>query len=53
MELLLPTDVVLADNFAPDANSQTACDRHPRRLDGPISARSIKVFQNALADCQP
>ena len=23
VELLLPTDVVLADNFAPDANSQT------------------------------
>ena len=24
VQLLLPTDVVLADNFAPDANSQTA-----------------------------
>jgi phosphoglycerate kinase len=54
VELLLPTDVVLADNFAPDANSQiadvTAIPDGWMGLD--IGPDAIKVFQAALADCQ-
>jgi len=54
VELLLPTDVVLADNFAPDANSQVASIESIS--DGwmglDIGPDSVKVFQNALADCK-
>ena len=54
VELLLPTDVVLADNFAPDANSQvadvTAIPDGWMGLD--IGPDAVKVFQAALADCQ-
>jgi phosphoglycerate kinase len=54
VELLLPTDVVLADNFAPDANSQiadvTAIPDGWMGLD--IGPDAIKVFQAALADCK-
>ncbi len=54
VELLLPTDVVVADNFAPDANSQTvSIDNIPDGWMGlDIGPDSIKVFQNALADCK-
>ena len=54
VELLLPTDV-LADNFAPDANSQTAdINAIPDGWMGlDIGPDSIKVFQDALADCRP
>ncbi|GAB4545626.1 MAG: phosphoglycerate kinase [Pleurocapsa sp.] len=54
VELLLPTDVVVADNFAPDANSQTvSIDNIPDGWMGlDIGPDSIKVFQDALADCQ-
>jgi phosphoglycerate kinase len=54
VQLLLPTDVVLADNFAPDANSQTvAIDAIPDGWMGlDIGPDSIKAFQAALADCQ-
>lgn len=54
VQLLLPTDVVLADNFAPDANSQTtAIDAIPDGWMGlDIGPESIKVFQDALGDCQ-
>ncbi len=54
VELLLPTDVVLADNFAPDANSQiTSIDSIPAGWMGlDIGPDSINVFQNALTDCQ-
>ena len=54
MELLLPTDVVLADNFAPDANSQTApVTAIPDGWMGlDIGPDSVKVFQDALSDCQ-
>ena len=54
VQLLLPTDVVLADNFAPDANSQTAdINAIPDGWMGlDIGPDSIKVFQDALADCQ-
>ena len=52
VQLLLPTDVVLADNFAPDANSQTAdINAIPDGWMGlDIGPDSIKVFQDALAD---
>lgn len=52
--LLLPTDVVLADKFAPDANSQTvSIDAIPDGWMGlDIGPDSVKVFQEALADCK-
>ena len=52
--LLLPTDVVLADNFSPDANSQTvSIDAIPDGWMGlDIGPDSVKVFQEALADCR-
>ncbi|MGL5943319.1 MAG: phosphoglycerate kinase [Waterburya sp.] len=53
VQLLLPTDVVVADNFAPDANSQTvSIENIPDGWMGlDIGPDSIKVFQEALADC--
>ena len=53
VKFLLPTDVVLADNFAPDANSQTASvENIPDGWMGlDIGPDSVKVFQEALADC--
>jgi phosphoglycerate kinase len=52
--LLLPTDVVLADNFAADANSQTVTiEAIPDGWMGlDIGPDSVKVFQAALADCK-
>lgn len=52
--LLLPTDVVVADNFAPDANAQTvSVENIPDGWMGlDIGPDSVKVFQDALADCQ-
>ncbi len=54
VDLLLPTDVVVADNFAADANSQTvSIDNIPDGWMGlDIGPDSIKVFQEALADCK-
>ena len=54
VELLLPTDVVLADNFAADANSQIApIDAIPEGWMGlDIGPDSINAFQAALADCK-
>ena len=54
VELLLPTDVVVADNFAPDANAQTvSVESIPDGWMGlDIGPDSIKVFQAALADCK-
>ncbi|MCP9884725.1 phosphoglycerate kinase [Synechococcus sp. ATX 2A4] len=54
VQLLLPTDVVLADAFSPDANSQTtAIDAIPEGWMGlDIGPDSIKAFQEALADCK-
>jgi phosphoglycerate kinase len=54
VQLLLPTDVVLADNFAPDANSQiVAIDAIPDGWMGlDIGPDSIKAFEAALADCK-
>ncbi len=52
--LLLPTDVVLADKFAADANSQTvSIEKIPDGWMGlDIGPDSVKVFQEALADCK-
>jgi phosphoglycerate kinase len=54
VDLLLPTDVVVADNFAPDANSQTvSIDSIPDGWMGlDIGPDSVKVFQDALSDCK-
>jgi phosphoglycerate kinase len=53
VELLLPTDVVVADNFAPDANAKTVSinDIPDGWMGLDIGPDSIKVFQDALADC--
>ena len=55
VQLLLPTDVVLADNFAPDANSQVAkVEAIPDGWMGlDIGPDSVKVFQDALAALHP
>jgi phosphoglycerate kinase len=52
--LLLPTDVVIADKFAPDANSQiVSVENIPDGWLGlDIGPDSVKVFQAALADCK-
>lgn len=54
VQLLLPTDVVVADKFAPDANSQTvSIENIPDGWMGlDIGPDSVKMFQEALADCQ-
>jgi phosphoglycerate kinase len=54
VEFLLPTDVVVADNFAPDANSKTvSIEAIPDGWMGlDIGPDSVKVFQDALGDCQ-
>jgi phosphoglycerate kinase len=53
VELLLPTDVVVADDFAPDANARTVSinDIPDGWMGLDIGPDSIKVFQDALADC--
>jgi phosphoglycerate kinase len=52
--LLLPTDVVVADNFAADANAQTvSIENIPDGWMGlDIGPDSVKTFQEALADCK-
>ncbi|ELR99128.1 phosphoglycerate kinase [Gloeocapsa sp. PCC 73106] len=52
--LLLPTDVVIADKFAADANSQTvSIENIPDGWMGlDIGPDSIKLFQEALSDCK-
>ena len=54
VDLLLPTDVVVADNFAPDANAQTVSSESiPDGWMGlDIGPDSVKTFQEALADCK-
>ncbi|BAQ61019.1 phosphoglycerate kinase [Geminocystis sp. NIES-3708] len=54
VEFLLPTDVILADNFAPDANTQTVdINSIPDGWMGlDIGPDSVKTFQEALADCK-
>lgn len=52
--LLLPTDVVVADKFAADANTQTVgVENIPDGWMGlDIGPDSVKMFQEALADCK-
>lgn len=52
--MLLPTDVIVADNFDNDANTQTvSVESIPDGWMGlDIGPDSIKVFQEALADCK-
>jgi phosphoglycerate kinase len=54
VDLLLPTDVVVADNFAADANSQTvSIENIPDGWMGlDIGPDSVKKFQEALGDCK-
>jgi phosphoglycerate kinase len=54
VELLLPTDVVLADAFSPDAKTlTTSVSVIPEGWMGlDIGPDSIKAFQAALADCR-
>ncbi|MEK0187263.1 phosphoglycerate kinase, partial [Microcoleus anatoxicus] len=51
---LLPTDVVVADKFAGDANTQTvSVESIPDGWMGlDIGPDSVKTFQDALADCK-
>jgi phosphoglycerate kinase len=52
--LLLPTDIVVADKFAADANSQiVSIDNIPDGWMGlDIGPDSVKLFQDALSDCK-
>lgn len=54
VEFLLPSDVVLADKFSPDANSKVSkvdvINEGWMGLD--IGAESIKLFQDALEGCK-
>lgn len=54
VELLLPTDVVLADKFDKDANSQIVkVENIPDGWMGlDIGPDSVKVFQEALSNCK-
>ncbi|WP_250124092.1 phosphoglycerate kinase [Chroococcidiopsis sp. CCMEE 29] len=54
VDLLLPTDVVVADKFAADANAQTvSIDNIPNDGMGlDIGPDSVKMFQDALANCK-
>ena len=54
VSLLLPTDVVVADNFSPDANARTvSIENIPDGWMGlDIGPDSIKVFQEALNHCK-
>lgn len=54
VDLLLPSDVVLANKFDPDAESKIVLiDNIPDGWMGlDIGPDSIKVFQDALADCK-
>lgn len=53
VEFLLPTDVVVADNFAPDANAKTVSinDIPDGWMGLDVGLDSVKTFQDALADC--
>nr|WP_275973939.1 phosphoglycerate kinase [Argonema galeatum] len=54
VQLLLPTDVVVADKFAADAESQiVSVENIPDGWMGlDIGPDSVKTFQSALADCK-
>jgi phosphoglycerate kinase len=54
VKLLLPTDVVLADKFAPDANTQTvSVENIPDGWMGlDIGPASVKMLQEELSSCK-
>ena len=54
VSLLLPTDVVVADNFSPDANSQVvSIENIPDGWMGlDIGPDAVNTFQDALVGCQ-
>jgi phosphoglycerate kinase len=54
VEFLLPTDVIVADNFSPDANAQTvSIENIPDGWMGlDIGPDSVKTFQTALESCK-
>ena len=54
VDLLLPTDVVVADNFAADANAQTvSIENIPDGWMGlDIGPDSVTIFQDALKTCK-
>jgi len=54
VEFLLPSDVVLADKFSPDANSQVSkVDSISEGWMGlDIGPESVELFQNALKSCK-
>lgn len=54
VDLLLPSDVVVADNFAPDANAQTVgVEAIPDGWMGlDIGPDSVEKFKAALGDCK-
>ncbi len=54
VQLLLPSDVVLADDFSPNASAQvkTIDSITDGWMGLDIGPNSIKEFQNALSDCQ-
>jgi phosphoglycerate kinase len=54
VKFLLPTDVVVADNFNPEANAQTvSINEIPDGWMGlDIGPDSVKVFQEALSHCK-
>lgn len=54
VEFILPTDVVVADKFAPDANTQVvSVDAIPDGWMGlDIGPKSIDLLNGALSDCQ-
>ncbi|AFZ42680.1 phosphoglycerate kinase [Halothece sp. PCC 7418] len=54
VELLFPTDVIIADNFAEDANTQTVTvENIPNGWMGlDIGPNSVEAFKEALADCK-
>lgn len=54
VQMLLPTDVVVADKFAADANAQTvSVENIPEDGMGlDVGPDSVKMFQEALAECK-
>lgn len=54
VELMLPTDVIIADKFANDANAQTVkVENIPEGWMGlDIGADTVDAFQQALQDCK-
>lgn len=54
VEIIFPTDVIIADNFAEDANTQTVTvDNIPNGWMGlDIGPKSVEAFKEALSDCK-